>query len=703
VIARRHVRTLAVVGSVVIVASLFLSGAPLDFHVGAAGSTPSGAAPLVGTSSSMSGRVAPAHSRARSPATDAASAPDASAPVLSMAGQTPAAIGLTWTDTATGTFTNYTVQEASLASGWKFQTVTVITTAATTSYAQLGLSPGANYSWQVVEYYETCVLFICTPYTEDSNDLVNATRAAVSFLEDSTPGSSTAALQWTNNATYGSVISPYNYTLWEEVNGSALELVQNFPDQSTNDSTVTLLPDTSYSFLVRTADCTAGCAGTDPTISLTQSNIITLGTFRPLSVVVTVQRAEIDFGEADYFTCTANGGRAPFAYAWNFSTGAFVAGNASESVVLGAVGTENVACRVTDPVPGVNYSSTNVVVNSAMTVVATSNRSASDVGQDVGFSCTISGGTMPYSLTWLYGDGETDTESINTYAYVQAGNYTPACSVSDGAGVTEAPSLVLVVSPAINVTARSSSIAAAPGTALTFTADATNGTGTYTAYSWSFGGGAPVSGAQVSHAFSSTGEITARASVTDSNGATESGSVVVDVSYITVVVTPRVSSSTTGSEVRFTASASGGAGGPYTYSWTFGDGQSASGSSVALWYNSSGKYTPTLTVTDRLGATNTTSLSAITVSPPTAPLDWLSGWVLLAIAVVIGAVIAVFVLSRRRSLEAAELSVATPWVPPTDPDRTIRGRKICPSCGATNLPIRTTCSNCGKPLPRGPS
>jgi len=325
------------------------------------------------------------------------------------------------------------------------------------------------------------------------------------------------------------------------------------------------------------------------------------------------------------------------------------------------------------------------------------------VGQVIGFSCTVSGGTMPYALTWLYGDGGTDTEAINSYTYAQSGNYTPACSVTDGAGVTDAPSLPLAVSPELNVTAVASSVAAAPGTVLTFDADVANGSGSYTAYSWSFAGGPAVPGASVSHAFSVPGEATARVAVTDSNGETETGSVVVDVSYISAVVTPRVTTATTGSEVRFDASASGGAGGPYTYLWRFGDGTTATGSSVVHWYNSTGKDTPTLVVTDRLGASNSTTLPTISVSAPTTPLGWLTGWVVLAIAVVIGAVLALFVLGRRRSREATELEGATPWVPPTDPKRTIRGRKVCPACGATNLPIRTTCSHCGKPLPRGPA
>jgi hypothetical protein len=41
---------------------------------------------------------------------------------------------------------------------------------------------------------------------------------------------------------------------------------------------------------------------------------------------------------------------------------------------------------------------------------------------------------------------------------------------------------------------------------------------------------------------------------------------------------------------------------------------------------------------------------------------------------------------------------APPYIPPTDPKETIFVAKKCAFCGTTNLQVRTTCRNCGKPL-----
>jgi len=54
-----------------------------------------------------------------------------------------------------------------------------------------------------------------------------------------------------------------------------------------------------------------------------------------------------------------------------------------------------------------------------------------------------------------------------------------------------------------------------------------------------------------------------------------------------------------------------------SYSWTFGDGESASGVNVSHKYTAEGAYTATLTVTDDKDATGTTSIT-INVSEPTA-------------------------------------------------------------------------------------
>lgn len=109
------------------------------------------------------------------------------AAALSVAGQSPAAIGLSWTDATTGTFTNYTLQEASQPSLWAFSTVAVITTAATTTFVVSGISPGEDYDWQVIENYQTC-FFFCTPSLEPRIHSISVNlRSPSSTLRPSLP------------------------------------------------------------------------------------------------------------------------------------------------------------------------------------------------------------------------------------------------------------------------------------------------------------------------------------------------------------------------------------------------------------------------------------------------------------------------------------------------------------------------------------
>jgi hypothetical protein len=628
--------------------------------------------------------------------------PPAAGATLTSAGQSPAAIGLEWADATSGTFTNYTVLGADRASAWAYSTYAVITNAGTTSFVVSGLSPGTDYSWEVQENYETCLLVICTPESALTN-AVNATQPAVAYLNDTAVTSTSATLEWTNNATYGSLISFVGYTVWEQFNGGSAAQIDSITTQSERSYTATLASGESYSFFVKTSDCVGECGGDDQALSETQSNLITLGTPLTLSVSIFAEHTTIDLGQLDFFTCTPTGGKSPFSYSWDFGTGSYVAGNATESATLGSEGVQAVTCEITDAEPEEAAQSVQVQVNPPLEVTVSKNRSAADVGEAVAFTCSASNGTVPYSINWEFGDGSTSPLSTPSHDYAAAGNYAPTCTVEDGAGVGEAPSLPIVISPGLQVTAFASSVAAAPGTSLTFTADPANGSGDYVAYNWSFGPGTTASGAQVQHAFPGAEDPEVSVVVTDSNGATAVGTVTVVVSPVAVSVAPVPTTIAAGKSVTFKATASGGAGGPYNYTWNLGNGHRGYGASITYAYASTGRVSPSLQVTDRLGATNTSTLPSIEVTAAPSLFSWFTWWVALGIAVALAAVVAVLVFARRRRDESQRLQkAASPYVPPTDPKQTIWGSKTCAFCGGSNLPIRTTCRICGKILPRNP-
>ena len=100
---------------------------------------------------------------------------------------------------------------------------------------------------------------------------------------------------------------------------------------------------------------------------------------------------------------------------------------------------------------------------------------------------------------------------------------------------------------------------------------------------------------------------------------------------------------------------SGGAGGPYTVSWDFGDDSKETGSTVVHAYEVAGSYTPKVTITDAAGSSRQTVLAMITVRTPAPeavapagsspiPANVLVGGIMIA---AVGAVIAVYVVRRR--------------------------------------------------------
>src|SRR5207245_3788015 len=70
-----------------------------------------------------------------------------------------------------------------------------------------------------------------------------------------------------------------------------------------------------------------------------------------------------------------------------------------------------------------------------------------------------------------------------------------------------------------------------------------------------------------------------------------------------------------GQSVSFTCSATGGAA-PYSYGWTFGDGNAGSGSAVSHVYQSAGAMTVTCMATDSASATAAASTSVDVCSSP---------------------------------------------------------------------------------------
>ena len=250
----------------------------------------------------------------------------------------------------------------------------------------------------------------------------------------------------------------------------------------------------------------------------------------------------------------------------------------------------------------------------------------------VQFDASSSTGTIA-SYQWDFGDGSTASSNTASHIYNIAGVYTAKLTVTSTAGLTNiastsitATASIVITPPAPPTAVISSSTSAGPAP-LTV---AFNGSGSSAAtnasiasYAWSFGDGSSATGANTSHSFTIAGTYSATLTVTDSNGQTNSTETPVVITAPVVLVNKSPTAAITATPisgmtpltVTFNGSASTDSDGTIaSYVWNFGDGSTATGTTVTHTYTTAAAFNATLKVTDNQGATGT---KAITITAQT--------------------------------------------------------------------------------------
>jgi hypothetical protein len=248
------------------------------------------------------------------------------------------------------------------------------------------------------------------------------------------------------------------------------------------------------------------------------------------------------------------------------------------------------------------------------------------------------------------------------------------------------------------------------GLPVSFACTPAGGTPPYS-YGWNFTSGSTYAAepGTTGTTYAAAGTDTVTCEVTDHTGT----KVVTDPVTVTVNPAPKVVASaapvnvTAGTSVAFTCTATPGSP-PLSVNWTFGDGghdAASPGSDVAdaSWsYGAAGTYIAQCSVLDNAGGRAVASVTIHVTPKPTAP--WFTAPLVLAGGIVAGLVVALVAgVGRRRDEESRRSSAMSRWLPPTGPAATVHGAKVCPKCGASNVPLRRTCKVCGTPLPRNPS
>src|SRR2546428_1686228 len=339
-----------------------------------------------------------------------------------------------------------------------------------------------------------------------------------------------------------------------------------------------------------------------------------------LGAPVSANPPAADLGQSITFPCTASGGTSPYLYAWTLGDGDLGTGP-TVSHTYGFSGTYTATCTVTDVLLGIATASKSVVISPNPSVAASVNHNLAAPGTTLTFDASSSGGDGSYSYAWSFGDTSSGTGAPTTHAYSQAGSYQATVTLTDGNGGTASDSTSVTISD-IAATAEVSPSTGGTTTTFTFTASASGGSGSPYAFSWTFGDGTTGAGSPVSHVYSAGGSYSPFVTASDSLG----GSKIAQTQGVTVTSSSpaplgaRVSSPRTaadvGQSITFTCTAGGGTA-PYTYAWTLGDGNSASGSVTSHAYQSTGSMSVTCTVTDAATA-NAAASTSVDISPSPA-------------------------------------------------------------------------------------
>lgn len=228
-----------------------------------------------------------------------------------------------------------------------------------------------------------------------------------------------------------------------------------------------------------------------------------------------------------------------------------------------------------------------------------------------GTASTADAGRTITGYSWNWGDGSAPASAATaTHSYAAPGTYAVTLTVTDSLGLVNSTTQN-VVAAAPNVLPTAAFAATSNG--LTTTVDAgasTDVDGSIASYAWNWGDGSPAgSGATATHLYGASGSYTVELTVTDDRGGTSAVTHVVTVTH--AAPSAAFTSTTTGLALGVDAAASlASDGAALAFSWNWGDGSPAGTGAVASHeYAQEGAYNVTLTVTDSLGGTASTSAS----------------------------------------------------------------------------------------------
>ncbi len=366
----------------------------------------------------------------------------------------------------------------------------------------------------------------------------------------------------------------------------------------------------------------------------------------------------------------ATGGAGPVAVSYaGLPPGCSSLSSLALSCVPSVPGTYNVTATVSDSLGQVAVATARLEVGASLAATVTVGPAASgeaDVGVAVPLEATMSGGEPPYSALWSFGDGGSASGLEVNHTFATVGPTTVTLTASDAGGSSISLTRVVTVVPPPSVVLSTDAVGPATDVNLSvaFQATVTGGT-TPGSGSWSFGDGTPSTGGLAAqHAFLRPGLYSVTFHWVDASGVRTGAalSLLVHPALAGHFAAHRAAGASTA--FSFVANLSGGTP-PYTVSWSFGDGSSASGDAVQHAYARPGSYTANASVVDAAGAVLVSSVTVTIVSSASA--SWLPGSSAAGLAVGLmigGAAVAAAMFAVERSIHRRRFRPPRPYVPP---------------------------------------
>jgi len=286
----------------------------------------------------------------------------------------------------------------------------------------------------------------------------------------------------------------------------------------------------------------------------------------------------------------------------------------------GGGGDYQVTLTVTDNEGGNDAETQTVSVAAPGNLLPVADFSTEVAGLTVTFTdlSTDSDGSI-ISWYWQFGDGGLSFAQSPVHVYGTGGTYSVTLTVADNYGASDSETKSVTVAPSGNQPPVADFSTEVTDLSVTFRDLSTDSDGEVVSWQWDFGDQTASTDQSPVHTYAAAGDYQVTLTVTDDDGATDSGTQTVSVG--TPVNLPPVadfSAEVAGLSVTFTDLSTDPDGSIISWYWEFGDGSISLDRSPVHTYEISGTYSVTLTVVDNYGSSDSVTRSVTATAPSEA-------------------------------------------------------------------------------------